>query len=340
MGEQVVLDLGGADGAHGRHAQHVAGGVVEALQRGQQQLARAVGDVAADELALGGQGLHEQRVAAGALEEGGGLVGRQFAAPHGGGHLRGLLAREGGQFVAQDGGQAFQLQQQPAQRVAAVEVVAAVGGHDLHGGGVEVAQQEHEQVARGGVGPVQVLDDDGDALGAGHGGQQPQHLLEQQPPGLAPVVGRGAQLGQQAGEFLAAAGGQGVEDAAAVVAQHLPQHGDEGGEGQAVHAQLQAPAGEDPAVGQVVGELRQQPGFAHSGLSAEQQGRRRARARGVRVVEEEAEFLPASHEHGPRADGSGDHAVQYAVRCGLFAISFCGAHRRSAASPHGAGRRW
>ena len=74
-----------------------------------------------------------------------------------------------------------QLRDHAAQRVAAVQVVGAVRPDDRNALAVQHAGKESDQVARGGVGPVQVLDHQQDRAFGGQLGQQAErgaeHLL-------------------------------------------------------------------------------------------------------------------------------------------------------------------
>src|SRR4051812_44149181 len=67
-----------------------------------------------------------------------------------------LLAREALEPEPGDGGRALGLGQEGAQRVAAVQLVRAVGGHDGDALAAGVADEERDEVARRAVGPVQV----------------------------------------------------------------------------------------------------------------------------------------------------------------------------------------
>ena len=89
--------------------------------------------------------------------------------------------RGGGQrpeFDKRDHGQPQQLRDDAAQRVAAVQVVGAVRADDRDALAVQHAGEERDQVARGGVGPVQVLDDKQDRAVDGELGQQAEHGAE------------------------------------------------------------------------------------------------------------------------------------------------------------------
>lgn len=160
--------------------------------------------------------------------------------------------------------------------MTAVDVVGAVGGEDDEAAGAQGAEEIGEQMAGGGVGPVQVLQDEDDGVLGGDPFQQPGGELEE--AGHAVFVAAGlagggdGEFGQQPGQFLLLAVGGGRELVGQRAAQ-LAQGRGEGGEGQAVGADLHASAeGDDPApVADDGGELLDQAGLPHPGLAADQQ---------------------------------------------------------------------
>src|SRR5436305_7528241 len=89
--------------------------------------------------------------------------------------------------------------------MASMQVIAAVGDHQRYPFAVEAGKQESEQVTRGLIGPMSVLDDeDGRALVADPG-QRAEYSGEQLAPFIAGIVGRrlGTEqpaLGQQASD--------------------------------------------------------------------------------------------------------------------------------------------
>ena len=91
-----------------------------------------------------------------------------------------LVRVEGGQIHPLDAGQPEQFGQQRPQRMAPVQVVGAVGRHHEQPLGAEPGQQEAQQVAGGGISPVQVLDheEDGGDVTA-ELGQCGRHRIEQ-----------------------------------------------------------------------------------------------------------------------------------------------------------------
>ena len=78
-----------------------------------------------------------------------------------------LLAGEALQRDALDDRRALGLGHQRPQRVAAVQLVGAVGGDEQHALMARVAHEEGQEVARGAVGPVDVLEDEHERLRVG-----------------------------------------------------------------------------------------------------------------------------------------------------------------------------
>ena len=83
------------------------------------------------------------------------------------------------QLDAAGAGVALELGQQRAQRVAAVQLVGAVGGDDEHALAAQRAREVDEEGARRAVGPVQVLDRDQQAVVAREQLQQLEQAVEQ-----------------------------------------------------------------------------------------------------------------------------------------------------------------
>ena len=92
-----------------------------------------------------------------------------------------LFARQRRQLDPAAARVALELGQQWSQRVPAMHLVWAVGGHDEHPLATQAAPKEYDECARGPVRPVQILDREQ------HGGvlaeaiQQPEQRLEQPP---------------------------------------------------------------------------------------------------------------------------------------------------------------
>ena len=110
-----------------------------------------------------------------------------------------LLAREALQRDALDDRGALGLGHQRPQRMAAVQLVGAVGGDEQHALVARVAHEEGQEVARGAVGPVDVLEDEHERLRLGQAPQQGEQELEDAPlreRALGAGLG-GVELGQQ-----------------------------------------------------------------------------------------------------------------------------------------------
>lgn len=234
-----------------------------------------------------------------------------------------LGAAEAAEFDAADRAEAVEFGQQGAQGVAAVDVVGAVGGDDDEAAAAQGAEEVGQQVAGGGVGPVQVFERDDDGAVGGDALQESGGEFEE--AGHALLVGSAAaaglaQLGQQPGQLVLLSGGRGGELVGEQPAQGA-QGGGERGEGQPVGADLHtAAAHEDGALAdRRGGELLEQAGLPDPGLTAEQQRLRLSPSAqglggtpgdrtGERVVQD-AEFVGAADEH--RADGPGFHRPEH-----------------------------
>jgi hypothetical protein len=179
--------------------------------------------------------------------------------------------------------------QERAQRMAAMELVAAIGAHDQQALVVQPTQQRRQELERGTVGPVQVLD------GEQHGrlGGQPVEQRAQEPEqarlgvrlaagghalrALGPRQGW-AQLGREPRQLVACPSEQLVEGCRIELAGEPAQRGGERrigqlarAEGHAVAAQHARPAIDGPPL-----ELAQQPRLADAGLAGHERGGRRA----------------------------------------------------------------
>ena len=83
-----------------------------------------------------------------------------------------LVTREWLQIDTLDAAGRVKLREERTQRVAPVEFVAAVGHDEQEVLVAHAASQEEQQVARGAIGPMQVLDDDRERL---LHGEPPEH---------------------------------------------------------------------------------------------------------------------------------------------------------------------
>ena len=269
VGDPTAGHRGGAD--HGDR------GVVEVLQAQEEELGEVLGDTAGAGARGTDQLLDEERVALGAaddvadacLGQGVGVQLLHETAYVGPAERLDLDALDAA-HPRPDGDLA-------AERVAAVQVVGAVR-RDQRDRGVEAAaEQEAHQVAGGLVGPVEVLDDEEQALvGAGRLGEGVDGVEE------GGLVGReGLGVGGHGQHPLA---GQQTEQCGVALGDLVEQVGQltrdaagdlgEGEVGQGAVGEVEAVTGLDqPAVGDgTVAELGQQAGLADAGVAGEEDG--------------------------------------------------------------------
>ncbi len=311
-GEEFVLDRGAALGGDAHHPLGVLG---QRLDAHQQQIAQGVAQ--AVQTAVGeaaGQLLDEEGIALGTLEDpvDGGLFGLAAGDP---GELGADLgAGEAGQFHPVDRPRAVDLRQERAQRMAAVDVVGAVGGHQEDVGVVQRPQEVGEQFSGGAVGPVEVLDDQDEAAVRGDPLQEAGGELEEAGAAhllVMALAGGLAQFGQNAGEFPFLAGDGGRQILRQPRVEGV-QHRGEGGVGQALGADLDAAAERDqrPLGTGGFGELLDQPGLADPGLTADED---RLRLTGLldtgERLAQRGQLGRAADEHG--TDGPGLHAAEH-----------------------------
>ncbi len=181
-----------------------------------------------------GQGFDEQGVAVAAFVDAAYGVRAGFCAEDGGQLAGDVVAVEA--FQAQHGGAraARQLGQQGAE-LPVGGAGRAVGDREQDAGLGEVPGQEAEQLAGGGVGPVQVLDEDDEGPVGGHAFDEREDLLVQAV--LAAFgLARLAELGEPAGQLPVGAGQHAVQ------ADQAAQYGDERRVRQGVAAELGAGA--------------------------------------------------------------------------------------------------
>jgi hypothetical protein len=283
--EQPVADPRAGDG---REAQH---GLCWRAQGLDAQHER-VGQVGRQALAAGGgrQLLGEERVALGAREE---LVDQARLGPaaEDPGQLRHhLLAREALERHALDDGGALGLGHQRAQGMAAVQLVGAVGGEEQDALLARVAHEEGQEVARGAVGPVDVLEDEHERLRLGQAPQQREQQLEDAPLRGRRLRGGGVELGQQRGEADRAR--------AQLVGAQPAQGADDGREGQLAVAEIDAVADEDSrALRTGAGaELGDEASLADPRLAGDERDRGPAIGRALEGRREARELTLAPHE--------------------------------------------
>ena len=237
-----------------------------------------------------GQLLGEERVAFGAGEE---LVDQARVGPaaEDPGQLRHhLLAREALERHALDDRGALGLGHERSQGMAAVQLVGTVGGEEQDALLAGVAHEEGQEVARGTVGPVDVLEDEHERLRLGQAPQQREQQLEDASLRGRRLRGGGVELGKQRREADRAG--------AQLVGAQPPQGADDRREGQLAVAEVDAVAGEEAsAPGAGAGtELRDQAGLADARLAGDERDRGPAIGRALERRAEARELALAPHE--------------------------------------------
>ena len=287
--EQPMGDRATGGGDRAQHLLRLRTQRLHAHHEGVPQ--RAGHDAVATLLDGGEQLFDEEGVALGALEE---LLShfRVRAVPEYPGELgRQLEAREGRELDAGDGIEAFELGQEAAQRVAAVELVRPVGPDDDQAFVVGGAAEEREEIASGAVGPVQVLDDQHQRMLLSELPKQPHQELEQAGLREFLVAARllsAGRIREEPAELASGGSGELGQLVGADLTAQVTQGGDDGGVGQLAVAQLDAVAAQHPRPGgpRAAGELSHEAALAYARLPRhqEQGGLPRGRA-GQRLVE-------------------------------------------------------
>ena len=270
-GQQAVADLTARD----RDQPHDASGrLVEAVEVDEQHVGELAGDLAgprgADEL------LDEEGVALGAVDDGDvfglgerGRVERADEAAY-------VVVGERLDREPLDPAQAHPLRDLATERVAAVEVVGAVG-HDERDARHRTGEEEAEHVAGGLVGPVGVLDHDEDRRALGDGGEEVAERVVDVAAVEGLVARRGLAAADPAAGLEAGEGGVHLEHAGGDVGEvghEATEDLGEGEVGQGAVGEVEAVAGDDLPVGLEgrVAQGHQEAGLAHAGVAADEHG--------------------------------------------------------------------
>ena len=199
---QRGADLGGVEparlGEHGvgehapgrEHPQHLLRRLAEPLDPHHQRVAQRARQPAATVEPRGEQLLGEQRVALAARVQALEQLGVGRAAEDVGEQVAELLARQPRELDPARARVALELGEQRAQRVAAVQLVGAVGGDHQHPLGPQAAREEDEEGARRAVGPVDVLQHERERLLAAELVEQREQRLEQLRLAVRAAAGR------------------------------------------------------------------------------------------------------------------------------------------------------
>ena len=193
--EQRVADV--ASGGGGQ-AEQVLGRGVEPGDALQQQVAQAARQLAGLAVAGGEELLGEEGVAFGAGHDGVGHRGWHGRA--GGEQRRQLPGRERAEFEHEARARAPHAVGEPAHAPRRGGLVPAVGGEQYHRSFGQVVGEEHDQVERRRIGPVQVLEHEQHRRGGRVTGEERERLLEDPQLGTCGVasVGRGPPSGRSA----------------------------------------------------------------------------------------------------------------------------------------------
>jgi hypothetical protein len=199
---------------------------------------------------------------------------------------------------------AGQLAQQPAQRVPAVELVAAEAAHHQHPPRPQVGGQVGDQVAGGAVGPVQVLQHPQQRRGGGQPLDHPHQQLEQ-PPLTGAHNGRArgrlagpGQVGQEAGQLGAGGAGDRRQLGWVQLAGQAAQRLDHRRERQALLAQGHTAAAQHPhaLVAGDGGQLLDQPSLADPRLPTDHRHQRLAAGGAGQQLAQPRQLLGAADE--------------------------------------------
>ncbi len=174
----------------------------------------------------------------------------------------------------------LQLGDERQQRVAPVELVRAIRQQDHDGAVAQVADEEAEQVARGSVRPVEVLDDEQQRLPFGDPGQDGQDQLEQPAlcradaqPGLTAAIRRDrTEIRHEARQLGAAVADNGVDLVGIGVPDVAAQRLDHRCVRERAVTEVDAAAGEDdePVCAGGLGDGRDEARLADAGLAGDE----------------------------------------------------------------------
>jgi hypothetical protein len=218
-----------------------------------------------------------------------------------------LAAAEAAELQPLDPAAAVQLGEERAQRMAPVQLVAAVGEHQRRPG-AQVVDQVAEQVAGRAVGPVQVLDDQQDRSARGQPVQHAQQQLEQ-----AARSGRArrrrrrpAELRHQPGQLRPRVAEELVQRGGIRRGDQRPQRLDHRRVRQGAVAHVEAAADQHGGVGGPgpPGTLGDQPRLAHPSLARHHHRGGRSGHRPVQRGVEPGQLRGATHQ-----DRAGDALV-------------------------------
>ena len=241
---------------------------------------------------------------------------------------REFLEVEPPEFDPLDAFESLQLRQQRHERVATVQVVAAVGGDDHEALGPKVPDEEPEEVAGRAIGPVDIFEDERDRTDLRGSPERADDRIEEagQSAGGIDGLARVADLdptalsAQVRHEPRQAVGGW-PEDGASVrrveASEDRPERLDEWRVRKAAFSKVEAAAADGRSAGRLDArrDLGDEPALADAGLSGDQGERRSTGRRPVVRGQELLELGLSPDEDGAAATAghAADHAISRAA---------------------------
>ena len=266
LGQQVVVE----PATDREHAQEPLRTVGKPLDPEHQRVAQRPGEGAAAVEARSQELLHEQRVALRARVEAFHQLGCRRGAEDVAQRAGQLVTRQRRELDPAHARIALQLGKQWAERMAAVQLVEPIRGHDEHALVKEAPRQVGQERAGGAVGPMDVLQHEQDGGALAQVVQQREDGLEQSTLGARVAAGGGpiAQRRHEGSELGARGGGEGLERCVTVPRQR-PKRRQERSVGKLAVAEVDALAGERVATAfsGAGDKLGHQPGLAHPGVA-------------------------------------------------------------------------
>ena len=338
--EQPVI---GGTADHRRAPQDVLGDLRQSVDAREHDLAecrwdRGIAFVVDREELLG-----EEDVAVGTPEGPLDELGRRLGAHDRGDELAYLVAIEARELDPVDRTRTVELGEQRTQRMAAVEIIGAVGPDEHDRGRTQAAREVHEQLACGAVGPMDVLEHQQCRHALGQSFEDAEELLEQRARDDAFARGR-VQLGQQRRELVAPGPDDGVERRLVECPVQGAQHLHDRAEGERAVDEVEALTYEHQCrFRETLDQLVDEPRLSDPRLARDEHGRRALVDDGRLPARLEPRQLGAATDE-PGAGDAGGHGLQSGPAAILVEAGFGRHHRVTwSRAPHrgwsGAGGR-
>ena len=261
---------------HGCAAQHLARVVGQCVDAREHDVAQRRWDCIVERGTGGEQLLHEERVAVGTLVCSLDELRAGMRSDNRRDELAGLVTVEARQVDAFGRARTIELGERGPQGMAAVQIVGSVGADDDDPGVVHAAREEHEQVARRPVRPVEVLEHEHGRHSVADPFEDTEHLLEEGRGGDRLGRRTRVQLGHERREILTRGSDHGRKRRRVERAVQRPQRLHDGPERQRAIDELHAVPGEhERRLAQPLDHLGYEPGLSDAGLPGDQHGRGR-----------------------------------------------------------------